>query len=190
MIRGFNGTSRLWGMPAAAIRRGSVFEVSGAGVGRLAQRAARGQWLGDRTHEGFGRFRIDAVLPGVTDEPRTSGEHTAIADADEETIAATARQWFKDHCALARLDGGGDRKPSLSQWFDLVADLERDAPKALDKRLNPSTAGAKTWAHKDAKAILEKLKAIQSGQQRALHAHYFMRWLRAELRAKQREGAV
>ncbi len=31
-IHGFNGTSRLWRMPAAAIRRGSVFKVSGPGV--------------------------------------------------------------------------------------------------------------------------------------------------------------
>ncbi len=190
MVHGFNGTSRLWRMPAAAIRRGSVFEVSGAGVGNVAQRAARGQWLGERTHEGFGRFRVDAVLPGVTDEPRASGGHTPIADADEETIAATTRQWFDDHRGLARPGGGDDPKPSLSQWFDLIAELEHDAPKALDERLSPTTAGAKTWTHEHAKAILKKLKAVRSGQQRALHAYFFVRWLRAELRAKQREGAV
>src|SRR5579871_862161 len=68
MVHGFNGTSRLWRMPAAAIRRGSVFEVSGAGVARLAERAANNQWLGERTHEGFGRFRIDASKAGATTE--------------------------------------------------------------------------------------------------------------------------
>src|SRR5690606_4452434 len=71
MVHGFNGTSRLWRMPAAAIRRGSVFEVSGAGVARLAERAAKNEWLGEHTHEGFGRFRLDAALPGVTSEVGT-----------------------------------------------------------------------------------------------------------------------
>lgn len=66
-IHGFNGTSRLWRMPAAAIRRGSIFKVSGPGVQQLAQRAAQGQWLGERIHEGFGRFRLETTLPGVTD---------------------------------------------------------------------------------------------------------------------------
>lgn len=189
MIRGFNGTSRLWRMPAMAIRRGSVFEISGAAVGKLAQRAARGQWLGERTHEGFGRFRVDAMLPGVVDKPRASEEQTPIADVDEEAIAATTQEWFHDHRGLARPGGGEDRKPSLSQWFDLVAELKRNDANALDRRISPTTAAAKPWAHQDARAILEKLKAIQADQ-RALHAHFFIRWLRAALRANQRQVAA
>ena len=74
MVHGFNGTSRLWRMPAAAIRRGSVFEVSGAGVKKLAERATNHAWLGERTHEGFGRFRLDAALPGVTSGNAATGE--------------------------------------------------------------------------------------------------------------------
>lgn len=183
MVHGFNGTSRLWRMPAAAIRRGSVFEVSGAGITKLAERVAKEQWLGERTHEGFGRFRLDAVLPGVTGEARASSARAPAADVDEEAIAATTQEWFKAHNSLAKLGGGSDRKPSLSQWLDLVADLERNDTNAIDGRLNPTTAGAKSWKHKDAKAILDKLndRAIQP-KQRALHARLFMRWLRAALR--------
>lgn len=186
VVHGFNGTSRLWRMPAAAIRRGSVFEISGAGVATLAERAAKNEWLGERTHEGFGRFRLDATLPGVTNATSTNRELTPAADLTEEAIAARTQEWFGAHKALAKpdeKDGNGQKPPSFSQWLDLVADLERDDANALSSRLNPTTAGAKSWKHTDAKKVLEKLQAVQQ-QQRALHARFFVRWLRADLREK------
>ncbi len=182
MIHGFNGTSRLWRMPAAAIRRGSVFEVSGAGIAKLVERAAKHEWLGERTHEGFGRFRLDATLPGVTGEaPASSSRLTVAADIAEEAIALKAQDWFKTHKSLAESGGGNDRKPSLSQWLDLVGDLERDDANALKSRLNPTTVGGKCWKHRDAKAILDKLNNVQAPQ-RKLRARLFVRWLRADLR--------
>jgi len=185
MVHGFNGTSRLWRMPAAAVRRGSVFEVSGAGVAKLAERAAKNDWLGERTHEGFGRFRIDTSLPGVTSETSAGSAPKPPADVPEEAIAATTQEWFNAHKSLARPGGGNECTPSLSQWLDLVGELEANSPNALTSRLNPTTAGGKSWRHKDAKAILGKLndKALQP-KQRALHARLFVRWLRAELREK------
>jgi hypothetical protein len=186
MIHGFNGTARLWRMPAAAIRRGSVFELSGAGVTKLVERAAKAEWLGERTHEGFGRFRLDATLPGVTSGAGTPFAPMPVADDEEEPIVAVTQKWFADHKALANLGGGSDRKPSLSQWFDLVAELERDAPNAITSRLNPTTAGGKNWKHRDAEAVLKKLQAVQ--QQHALHARFFVRWLRAEMQKKSKEG--
>ncbi|GIW42352.1 MAG: hypothetical protein KatS3mg076_2929 [Candidatus Binatia bacterium] len=187
MVRGFNGTSRLWRMPAAAIRRGSVFEVSGPAVGKLAERAARGQWLGERTHEGFGRFRLDAVLPGVTGEARVTEEPNGAEDAEEEAIASRTKEWFEEHKVLA--EAGGERKPSLSQWFDLVADLDRNDANAIGSRLNPTTAGAKSWKHPDAAAILKKLEAL-APEQRAAHARLFVRWLRAAMRAHRPKEAT
>jgi hypothetical protein len=183
MVHGFNGTSRLWRMPAAAIRRGSVFEVSGTGVAKLAERAAKGEWLGERTHEGFGRFRIDASLPGVTSETSASNAPTPRADVPEEAIAAETKEWFNAHKALAKPSGGSDRKPSLSQWLDLVADLEGGDANWLTSRLNPTTAGGKSWKHTDAKAVLDKLNKIQAPQ-RKLYARLFVRWLRADMRKK------
>lgn len=187
MVHGFNGTSRLWRMPAAAIRRGSVFEVSGAGVAKLAERAAKNEWLGERTHEGFGRFRIDSVLPGVSDENPASSAPTPAADIAEEAIAATTKKWFDDHRALAKPGGGSDRKPSLSQWLDLVGDLERGATSSLSSRLNPTTAGGKSWKHGDAKAILDELNKIEASQRKP-YARLFVRWLRAAMREKSREA--
>lgn len=187
MVHGFNGTSRLWRMPAAAVRRGSVFEVSGAGVAKLAERAAKGEWLGERTHEGFGRFRLDTSLSGVSSEALASVAPTNAADITEEAIAATTRAWFKQHESLAKPDNkddNGQKPPSLSQWLDLVADLERVDANALSSRLNPKTAGGKRWKHGDAEAVLKKLQALQ--QQSALHARIFVRWLRADLRKEAR----
>jgi hypothetical protein len=187
MVHGFNGTSRLWRMPAAAVRRGSVFAISGKGVARLAERAASGEWLGERTHEGFGRFRLDATLPGVTDQTAPISAPAPIADDPEETIAAKTQEWFGDHKSLARPGSGNDRKPSLSQWTDLVSELERGEPAALTSRLNPTTAGGKNWRHRDAEAILHKLNAATlPPHQRALHARLFVRWLRAEMRKEAR----
>ncbi len=181
-VHGFNGTSRLWRMPAAAIRRGSVFAIPGAGVAQLARRAACGEWLGERTHEGFGRFRLDAVLPGVTSGEATSGESASADDANEEAIAAKAHEWLDAHRALAKQGGGADCTPSLSQWLELVTELERGDTKAFEGRLTPRTAGAKPWKHEDARAILDKLKALPEPSIRASHASLFVRWLRAEMR--------
>lgn len=187
MVHGFNGTARLWRMPAAAIRRGSVFDVSGDGVAKLAERAAKGEWLGELTHEGFGRFRIDAVLPGVAIQTGTPSAVSPISDADEEAIAEKTLEWFNTHKSLAKPGGGIDRKPSLSQWLDLVSELERNDQHAIPSRLHPTTAGGKSWKNKDAKTVLEKLKPLQPEQQQ-IHARYFVRWLRAEMRKKAREA--
>lgn len=187
MVHGFNGTSRVWRMPAAAIRRGSVFEVSGAGVVKLVERAANNEWLGERTHEGFGRFRIDASLPGVTGETPEIIALTPAADIPEEVVAAKTQEWFNSHESLAKPGGGSDRKPSLSQWLDLVADLERGDENALSSRLNPTTAGGKSWKHRDAKAVLDRLNdRTLPREQRALHARLFVRWLRAYMRMQKK----
>jgi hypothetical protein len=186
MVHGFNGTSRLWRMPAAAIRRGSVFEVSGQGVAALASRVVQGRWLGERTHEGFGRFRLDEALPGVTKGMVANGKADSTEDVTDEAIAAETHNWFKDHKELATPASGKDRKPSLSQWFDLVTELERDdAKNAIPDRLNPTTAGAQSWKHPKAKAILEKLQTIPNLEMQARHARFFVRWLRAEMRKRE-----
>ncbi len=186
-IHGFNGTSRLWRMPAAAVRRGSVFEVSGAGVAKLAERAARNEWLGERTHEGFGRFRIDTSLPGVTSENGANSPPTTPEEVAEEAIAAKTQEWFNTHKSLARPGGANDRKPSLSQWLDLVGELETNSPNALTSRLERTPAGGKGWKHEEAKAILAKLddRALPPAL-RALHARLFVRWLRGEIRKEAR----
>lgn len=181
-IHGFNGTARLWRKPAAGVRRGSAFRVEGDGVRELAERAARGDWLGERTHEGHGRFRLDEVLPGVG-EPSGASSPAAVADDPEDAIAATTRGWFEARRGLAQGGRSSDRRPSLSQWLDLVAALERGDPNALDERQHPTTAGGRAWSHQDAAAILGQL-ATTPASARAAHARCFVRWLRAEMRRR------
>jgi hypothetical protein len=69
----------------------------------------------------------------------------------------------------------------MSQWHDLVADLERNDPNALTSRENPTTAGGRSWAHQDAKAILQELAAVGEPGAQASHARLFVRWLRAKM---------
>jgi hypothetical protein len=153
-------------------------------VARLAARAARHEWLGERTHEGFGRFRIDSSLPGVTNETSASSAKALRADAPEEAIAAKTQEWFNAHRSLAKLSGS-DRKPSLSQWLDLVGELEAHSPGAIKNRLTSTTAGGRSWRHRDAAAVLAQLEAVKP-EQRARHARLFVRWLRAALREEAR----
>ena len=61
--------------------------------------------------------------------------------------------------------------------------MEANNQNALESRLNPTTAGGKSWKHKDARAILDKLNKIQAAQ-RNLYARLFVRWLRGDLREK------
>jgi len=183
-VHGFNGTSRLWRMPATAIRRGSVFAITGD-LSVVAERLANRQWLGERTHEGFGRFRLDGELPGVTGMTVPAGVELMPDDAEGEAAAATTWNWFNQRCALAVLHGGAERKPSLSQWIDLVVDLGHSPSHAIIERLNPTTSGAKPWRHTDAEAILKELNALAEAQ-RIVHARYFVRWLRAAMRREVR----
>lgn len=195
-VHGFNGTSRLWRRPAVAVRRGSVFSIKGSPdvIAGLARAAAEGRWLGERTHEGFGRFRLDKTLPGVSVEESAgaalgspAGQVPDDSDDSDERIAAITREWFWQHKRLASPDPGREstRPPSLSQWQDLVADLERERQDALPSRIEPKTAGGRVWTHRDAGAILVKLDQLPS-EDRAKYAWFFVRWLRAEMRGSRR----
>lgn len=206
-INGFNGTSRLWRLPAAAIRRGSVYRLAGEGIDQLTAAAARGEALGERIHEGFGRFLVCDELPGVTPEQGTSAPPVAISGPNASATDARrplqndseqSEPTDEELCRTTREWNAGPR-PSLSQWFDLVALLEREAEnpnspgdkapnpassRALDERMTPDTAGAQAW--KEATEVLAKLRAL-SPKPRARAARFFVRWLRTKRNKTQEE---
>ena len=198
-IRGFNGTARLWRLPAVGIRRGSVFKVNAALASELRKLASKGEWLGERTHEGFGRFRIDEEdkLPGVTPVSQQTNSSSAIRCRDDasELVAATTEGW-KDEYVKGK-ESETSPRPSLSQWQDLVTelDLEKSAvpvPKeseALKSRRNPQTAGAAGWKHRAAQSILDGLENQPDRAQRAEYARMFVRWLRADRKKQGLEAA-
>jgi hypothetical protein len=189
-VYGFNGTSRLWRRPAIAIRRGSVFEVDNSRIEDLAAAAANGRWLGERTHEGFGRFRLDAALPGASGDDvapeSTARLHTPlIEDELGENIAAETQHWLEDFKDLAQPARSTVARPSLSQWFDLISDLQSKAPDAFSSRKNPTTSGKRSWRNTSARAVLERLEELPRDQQ-VEYAHMFVRWIRPGLREREK----
>ncbi len=198
-IRGFNGTSGLWRLPAVGIRRGSVFKVNAALASELRKLASKGAWLGERTHEGFGRFRIDEEdkLPGVTPVSQQTNSSSAIRCRDDasELVAATTEGW-KDEYVKGK-ESETSPRPSLSQWQDLVNELDQEksvmpapsASEALKSRKNPQTAGAAGWKHQAAQTVLDYLQQQPDRAQRAEYARMFVRWLRADRKKQGLEAA-
>jgi hypothetical protein len=214
-VHGFNGTSRLRRLPATAVRRGSVFVVENKAIGgsggdtpaaadpqglaALARMAAQANWLGEQTHAGFGRFRLDADLPGAPPalptapmpvaEPRIGDDaddavaEPRIGDDADDAVAATTQNWFRAHVGLAGATGS-TRRPSLSQWHDLATALADDPESALAARRTPTTAGLQSWAHPDARAVLDCLEQLPTAAERQRHAWFFVRWLAAEMRGR------
>ncbi|MBX3372779.1 MAG: hypothetical protein KF817_03015 [Phycisphaeraceae bacterium] len=178
-IHGFNATSGMWRLPIAGIRRGSVYRVEGAGIAELARRATAGEWLGERTHEGFGRFRIDTSLPGVV-KGATPSEPGIVADDPDDAVARTTCSWFDTARELAGRSSAEHRRPSLSQWHDFIADLEARGEQAIAERREPTTAGAAGWRHRKAHEVLTRLVATDPDE-RVAFARMFVRWLRAEI---------
>jgi hypothetical protein len=174
LVYGFNGTSRLWRLATAGIRRGTVFQVSGTGIAALEQRVAERRWLGERRHEGFGRFRLDALLPGVSTTTASSAGVSWPGQSDD-IIAETAQKW----CDLVLNSKDAGRRPSSSQWRDFLADLRRDAAKAVADRLTPTTAGGTVWRHKGARKVLE---AIGAAANPVRHLEFFVRYWRLQER--------
>jgi hypothetical protein len=172
-------------LPAAGIRRGSVFKIEGQGAAALTAAAAAGRWLGERTQEGFGRFRVDAELPGVTSPANVPEEPPLLSGGSEdpeERLAAITRGWLNSHPHLANPSTASERRPSRSQWQDLLVELRNDPDHALASRLSPTTAGAMVWTNKDAIEILNHLKAL-SRQEQLAHAQMFVRWLCTKMNA-------
>jgi len=101
--------------------------------------------------------------------------------------SATRRNRFTAYRLLTKLRFAGDRKPSLSEWLDLVGKLEADNTKALKNCLRPTTAGGKSREHEDAKSVLHELNRIHTPE-RTRHVRLLMQWLPAEVHATREDG--
>jgi hypothetical protein len=88
-----------------AIRRGSTLQVTGTKVAELRQHLTTKPALGERTQEGFGRFRLDFIP--IFETPQSGSPQ--FTENPEESLFAKAQKSFdeiKDH----------KKWPKLAQW--------------------------------------------------------------------------
>lgn len=119
-IHGFNASSGLPRLPARAFRRGSTITMRGPSdeVNQLATTLkARGS-LGERTREGFGRFRLSSEQRSGSDDPEDIFA-TAPPPAKREEEVHRARQIQK------KLRKMRSSSPARSQWHALAERFRR-----------------------------------------------------------------
>lgn len=137
-VEGFNASTGLRRATAMAIRRGSVVGVSpseqdasnGSDSRRLGDALARLQSVGERRHEGYGRFLIDF-------DPLASQTKATAPEKRETTAEYNWREDLLDKAkCLAELPEHAKSLPSPSQlgWMRGRASVIRDQGE-LDRRL-------------------------------------------------------
>jgi CRISPR/Cas system CMR subunit Cmr4 (Cas7 group RAMP superfamily) len=130
-VRGFNYLTRLPKAPVLAIRRGSAIEITAStqDIDCLRQALQQKTVLGERTHEGFGRFKLD--LPISLDSPEIKSKQIKRSGriGTQELILKSAKK-------LA--DEIGEKALSKTQWQylrqqALVANSQKDIDNLLEK---------------------------------------------------------
>lgn len=167
-VSGFNGTSRLWRPSCVAIRRGSTYRVGADAVKILVEASQHGVSLGERSNEGYGRWRLVSLLPGVTEtdtRPVTRAVYPGRPDSAHEAIAGRAKELAEKHPK-----SGG---PSVSQWYTLLSEMKNDATGPIQARLNPQTLGSQSFA-----TVREILAELQSDPERRTTLAFVIDWLR------------
>jgi hypothetical protein len=131
-VYGFNPCIGLPRLPVLAIRRGASLQIKGEGVDKLREKllAVPNFALGERTEEGFGRFRLDfepkfEAKQNTPEEPKTS---VTKKPNEEERIYQLALDAFKE------LPENKDSFPALGQWQALR--FHKDEEKSLLKLID------------------------------------------------------
>ena len=108
-VRGFNYLTRLPKAPVLAIRRGSAIEITGStqDIDCLRQALQQKTALGERTHEGFGRFELDLPINRRPPEINSKPIKMNARIGTQEAILKAAKK-------LA--DEIGEKALSKTQW--------------------------------------------------------------------------
>jgi CRISPR/Cas system CSM-associated protein Csm3 (group 7 of RAMP superfamily) len=93
-VRGFNYLTRLPKAPVLAIRRGSAFEITGPtqDIKILRQALQQQTALGERTHEGFGRFELNLPIDWENHPPEKTAPKLNSKIGQQETILKAAKK--------------------------------------------------------------------------------------------------
>ena len=137
-VHGFNAVTGLRRAPALALRRGADFMIEGKGSEQLAAELARLPALGERTHEGYGRFVIN-FTPFGGQTPANVMLPPAIERPDEAILAIAKSLADTLH---------EKQKPSRSQlgWLRGVAESNEPPAKIIARiRAAEDKQGGKAW---------------------------------------------
>ena len=190
-VHGFNAASRLTRSPCLAVRRGSTLRVDGANAPLLAsvlkKRMAEGRWLGDRTWEGFGRFRLDF-------DPLTENQKVIPVESSDdgalslESLIGRDEEVLEDSRKLAqKIWNSKEKCPSLSQWQDFLYQVASASSvsdilnEILPKRRE--TLGGLAWNQEIAKGLESALNSrdIESARR---YLSWLVQWLRPHLKER------
>ena len=158
-VRGFNAASGLPRAPVLAIRRGSVFRLTGKQIPILAKFLITAQsemkWLGERTWEGFGRFRIDfnPIENQRNSARKPPAPSESFTDNPEEAVLRKSKLMAVSISSIKPL-------PSKSQWQFLRnnALAARDL-QSLQKMLDELSEQSKTTKAGEVwKIVLPKIR--------------------------------
>jgi len=119
--RAFNAATRLPRPSVMALRAGSSIAVRGNGAKRLREKLSKRRALGERQHEGLGRFVLDLVIAAEETLQQQSGSTVTASSVPaalrSEEVARFARSTAEEYRKeLSR--------PSPSQWGNLRASLD------------------------------------------------------------------
>jgi len=114
--RAFNAATRLPRPSVMALRAGSTILVRGVGAATLREHIKGREAIGERQHEGLGRFLLDLDLDEGKPSSTTEIKHSA-PELQTEVVARFARDQLNEH-------GAALKKPSQSQWGNVRAALE------------------------------------------------------------------
>lgn len=121
--RAFNAATRLPRPSVMALRAGSSILVTGDGANGLKKSLLEKSALGERQHEGLGRFRLDLALShdaqrGQSEAPLSQSTPT---DSDDELRTESVARFAAD---LAKEHHAALKKPSRSQLGNIRARLD------------------------------------------------------------------
>lgn len=187
IVYGFNAVTGLPRVPALALRRGSCWRIQGLGSADLAQALHQQGTLGERRHEGYGRFVIN-VQPILADSlGKPPSRSPATADNRHEVLLAWARELAKEI---------GDSGPSLSQlqWLRsqaLAAEMEGNLRTVLETIQNAERErpqGGRAWKVFPHDKLRESLDNCRSLDERRQLINYMVQWQVLSIKTNTREA--
>ncbi len=165
-VRGFNIAGRLPRSAAIAIRRGSTVRFDGPAAAGLRTALMAKSALGERTWEGFGRFRVDPPLENterkgkeVQSGPAESPLQVADDIGTRESIRESAWALFNEYKDLVKGGAGLGQWRALGDAARLAAD-EPDLRKRIEFRFQRIRARLGARLSESATTLAEKLIAF------------------------------